>query len=121
MGASLVIAIIGIVIATRLYKQHSDVPENMRSRFGGLYAVLWNKYYLDEGYQALFVNTTFALSNSALWKFFDVRIVDGIVNGTAKLVEMLAQRLRRVQTGIVQNYAVVMLAGIVMLLIYMVM
>ena len=121
MGASLVIAIIGIVIATRLYKQHSDVPGNMRSRFGGLYAVLWNKYYLDEGYQALFVNTTFALSNSALWKFFDVRIVDGIVNGTAKLVEMLAQRLRRVQTGIVQNYAVVMLAGIVMLLIYMVM
>jgi NADH-quinone oxidoreductase subunit L len=52
---------------------------------------------------------------------FDVRIIDGIVNGTATLIERLAQRLRRVQTGIVQNYAVMMLAGIVMLLIYMVM
>ncbi|MFM8178958.1 MAG: NADH-quinone oxidoreductase subunit L, partial [Candidatus Kapaibacterium sp.] len=84
------------------------------------YDLLWNKYRLDEAYQTLFVDSTFALSNSALWKVFDVRIVDGAVNGTAKLVEMFGQRLRRVQTGIVQNYAVVMLAGIVMLLIYMV-
>ncbi|MFM8438731.1 MAG: NADH-quinone oxidoreductase subunit L, partial [Candidatus Kapaibacterium sp.] len=120
MGASLVIAIIGIVIATRLYKQHSDVPASVSKRFGGLYDLLWNKYRLDEAYQTLFVDSTFALSNSALWKVFDVRIVDGAVNGTAKLVEMFGQRLRRVQTGIVQNYAVVMLAGIVMLLIYMV-
>ena len=68
----------------------------------------------------MFVNSTFALSNSFLWKVFDVKLVDGIVNGTATLIAAMGGQLRRVQSGVVQNYAVVMLTGIVMIIIYMV-
>ena len=120
MFASLAIAIVGIVIATSLYKKHSTKPAEMAQKLSGLYSLLWNKYFLDEFYQKVFVNTFFALSNSFLWKIFDVKLVDGIVNGTAQLIESIAQRLRRMQTGVAQNYAVVMMAGIVLIIGFMV-
>ncbi len=120
MAGSLVIAIVGIFIARSFYRKHTETPDNIASKAKGVYALLWNKYYLDEVYQTLFVNSTFALSNSFLWKIFDVKIVDGIVNGTAQLIEAIAQRLRHIQTGVVQNYAVMMMVGIVAIIGFMV-
>ncbi len=119
MAASLIIAIVGIFIATRFYKSSSTKPAEIAAKFSSVYSLLWNKYFLDEFYHKVFVNPIYALSNSFLWKIFDIKIVDGIVNGTAKMIEAIAQRLRLMQTGVAQNYAVVMMAGIVMIIGFM--
>ncbi len=91
-------------------------PRQLSKNFSGIYKALWNKYWLDEIYYAMIIDPIHRLSTSFLWKFTDVGIIDGIVNGSAKTVGMLGSRIRLMQTGIVQNYAVVMIAGIVAIL-----
>lgn len=120
MLTSLLVAGTGIFIAYRMYKKESNKPNELATSMKGLYNTLWNKYYLDELYHMVFVNTFFALSNSFLWKVFDVKVVDGAVNGTARLVEVSAQNLRKIQSGVAQNYAVMMLAGIAAILGFMI-
>ena len=119
MAASLGIAIMGIMLAGKFYKTESDKPQEMATRFSGMYKVLWNKWFIDEIYQGLFVNTIYTLSNSFLWKIFDVKIVDGIVNGSARVVAESGELLRKIQSGIAQNYALMMMVGIVAILVWL--
>lgn len=119
MAASLGIAIMGIMLAGKFYKTESDKPQEMATRFSGMYKVLWNKWFIDEIYQGLFVNTIYTLSNSFLWKIFDVKIVDGIVNGSARVVAESGELLRKIQSGIAQNYALMMMVGIVVILVWL--
>jgi NADH-quinone oxidoreductase subunit L len=51
-----------------------------------------------------------------LWKIVDVIVIDGVVNGSAKSMGAAAGVLRRMQTGVAQNYALVMMIGIVIML-----
>lgn len=119
MGASLGIAFMGIMLARKFYKTESDKPQEMATRFSGMYKVLWNKWFIDEIYQGLFVNTFYTLSNGFLWKIFDVKIVDGIVNGSARVVAESGELLRKIQSGIAQNYALMMMVGIVVILVWL--
>jgi NADH-quinone oxidoreductase subunit L len=119
MAASLGIAIMGIMLAGKFYKTESDKPQEMATRFSGMYKVLWNKWFIDEIYQGLFVNTFYTLSNGFLWKIFDVKIVDGIVNGSARVVAESGELLRKIQSGIAQNYALMMMVGIVVILVWL--
>jgi len=75
-----------------------------------LHALLLNKYYVDEIYDALIVNPAYRLY---VWcaRVFDLRVIDGIVNGVGSMVVAWARSLRRVQTGFVMNYALTMLLG----------
>jgi NADH-quinone oxidoreductase subunit L len=59
------------------------------------------------------------LSNKILWKFFDSKIIDGIVNGSATVTVKVSEVLRRIQTGFVQNYALLMFGGIVAIFIWL--
>jgi len=59
------------------------------------------------------------LSENFFWKIFDVKIIDGAVNGSAKLFGGIASVLRRWQTGIVQNYAVTVVLGVIIILGYL--
>lgn len=121
MGASTVIAIAGIMLARSVYSGGSAKAESMANRMRGLYKLLWNKYFVDEAYYMLFVNSILYTSRDVLWKIVDVRIIDGIINGSGKLVHSFSSLLRTMQSGIAQNYALLMLAGIVVLIIVMVM
>lgn len=119
MAVSLAIAITGIYIATKMYKQESDKPAQLAAKFGFLYRMLWHKYRLDEIYQSVVVTFTYQFSTQFLWKIFDVRIVDGVINGTASLILSIGEQLRRIQSGVAQNYALMMLAGIVAILTWL--
>jgi NADH-quinone oxidoreductase subunit L len=68
----------------------------------------------------VFLNPVEKLSNSFLWKIFDVKIIDGVVNGSATAVGSVADVFRRLQSGVVQNYALVLMFGIIALLTWMV-
>src|SRR5208282_3991278 len=78
---SVAIALSGIFLAYTMYCKKSAVPERISKQFNGLYTTLVHKYYIDELYDALFVNRAKDAGRS-LWRF-DSKVVDGAVNDTA--------------------------------------
>jgi NADH-quinone oxidoreductase subunit L len=117
MGGSVVIALIGITIAFTLYVKNTELPGKFTATFPALHRAVYNKWYIDELYDFLFVNPCKSLGNF-LWKGFDVLIVDGIVNGVAAVVKGWSSAFRYTETGYVHNYAFVMAAGTVAILGY---
>jgi NADH-quinone oxidoreductase subunit L len=140
---SVLIAGIGIFVAYRFYVVNPEIPDRIANRFQGLYTLLNRKYYVDELYDALFVNRAKNLGTACF--FVDSKFVDGAVNGTAattrgtatvsrifdkyvvdglvNLVGWINMALNRIatalQTGLVQRYALGAVLGIVVfILIY---
>jgi len=116
MAVSTVIAIAGIMLARTIYAQGPERAREMAKKFKAPYALLWNKWYLDEIYQMAIVGPILVASRDFLWKIVDVIIIDGFVNGSARVVGFSASGLRRLQNGVAQNYALIMIAGIVVLM-----
>jgi NADH-quinone oxidoreductase subunit L len=108
------VAFVMWAIAKKWYSDPQLIaPRKMVKSYNGIYKALWNKYWIDEIYYATIIDPINKLSTSFLWKFTDIGIIDGIVNGSAKSIDLIGNRIKLMQTGIVQNYAVVMIAGIV--------
>ncbi|HYA91320.1 MAG TPA: NADH-quinone oxidoreductase subunit L [Thermodesulfobacteriota bacterium] len=114
MVVSVVIALIGIGIAYLFYVKNPALPKLAAERWKGLYKLVYNKYYVDEIYEILFVNSLKNLG-TGLWKGFDDFVIDGTINGTAYLIGLLSGAMRKMQTGLVQNYAFAMVIGGVVL------
>ena len=136
MAFSVLLAAGGIWFAWRNYVQQPEKSEQMAASFAGAHRVLTNKYYVDELYDATVVGGTMG-SAGGLWTV-DKRVVDGAVNGTGRttimgswvshvidkyvvdgLVNLAAwvcgeasYVFRRVQTGLIQNYAFATLVGV---------
>ena len=117
MVLSVVIGLIGIGIATVMYMKKPELPAKFVSRFSGLHRVVFNKWYVDEIYDALFVNPCKRLG-TFLWRGVDVRVVDGVVNGTGAVVKFVSSAMRLTQTGIVHNYALSMVIGVLLVVGY---
>lgn len=117
MVVSVVIALIGIGTAYLFYVKRPELPAKLAERRRGLYRLVLNKYYVDEIYQVLFVDSLKRLG-TGLWRGFDEFVIDGTVNGIAYFLGWISSVLRRVQTGLVQNYAFSILAGGVILAVY---
>ena len=117
MLVSIAIALIGISIAYLFYVKNPALPRQLAERRKVLYKLVFNKYYVDEIYDALFVNSLKRLG-TGLWRGFDDFVIDGTVNGIAYLVGWLSNGMRKVQTGLVQNYAFSMIIGGVILAVY---
>jgi len=120
MAVSVLIALTGIGIAYFLYLKNPAMPKMLAEKWRGLYQVVSNKYYVDELYQALFVNSLKKLG-MGLWKGFDELVIDGTVNGMAYLIGWLSGVMRKMQTGLVQNYAFSIILGGLILVLYYVM
>jgi NADH-quinone oxidoreductase subunit L len=116
IGSATLVALAGIYAAYVLYDRKSDVPERVAEGAPGPYRVLWNKYYVDELYDALFIRPYVALSDF-FWKVIDSQIIDGAVNGVGELVRWSGSRVRRLQTGNVQAYALAMLVGAICVIV----
>ena len=111
MVASVAIALTGIGIAYLVYKSGLETAEGFRSKAAWLHKVIYNKYYVDEFNDATIIQPTKRLSENFLWKFFDVIIIDGTVNGVAKATLWVSGRLRTIQSGYVFNYALAITLG----------
>ncbi len=111
----------GIMLAWRLFVGEGISAERqMEQRLGKLYRLLGHKYYVDEVYQKLIVEPVQQVSERFFWRLTDVMLIDGLVNGVARVIGQFGRALRRLQTGIAQTYAAVMLAGILALLSWLV-
>jgi NADH-quinone oxidoreductase subunit L len=111
-GWPLWLAAAGFGAAWFLYLGRPDLPELIKRRFGRLYALLDNKYYLDRINELVF-GAGARLIGTAFWRGGDMALIDGAaVNGSARLVGWVALLVRRAQTGFIYHYAFAMLLGI---------
>ncbi len=120
MAVSVAIALAGILIAVRIYERKRTLAAD-EAKLGGIYQLVHNKYYVDEIYNAGIVQPIYNISESFLWKIVDVRIIDGIINGFAHIAEIGSGSIRRIQTGIAQNYAVLIVVGLAIVVGWLVM
>jgi len=128
--------VVGILLARKFYVTNPDISERLARRWAVAHRTLLNKYYVDELYDATVVSGTMG-GGRALWTF-DRNVVDGAVNASGRLtivgswlagltdryvvdgavnligwtIEESSYWFRRVQTGLVQNYAMLMVFGV---------
>jgi len=119
MGIVFLLVLVSLWLAWRYYGRKSDLPARTAAKLGAAYRLVFNKYYVDEFYDAVIARPLRRLSESALWRFIDVRIIDGSINGTAALIGAGARALSALQTGFVQNYALAFVFGVIALLVYL--
>jgi NADH-quinone oxidoreductase subunit L len=107
---AVVAAGVGLITAWRMYAKGAK-PGPSR----GLYKILYDKYYVDELYQAVVVGPLMWLSRNVFWKVVDVGVIDGIVNGIASGTTAVGDTVRHQQSGNTRSYAVWVLIGAVIL------
>ena len=113
----LYLAIGGVLAAWFLYVKVPQLPAKIAQTFRPVYVLFENKYYLDNIYFAVFAKGTRALG-TFFWKAVDTAIIDnGLVNGAAKLVGVVAGQVRRLQTGFIYTYAAAMVSGVLVLIV----
>jgi NADH-quinone oxidoreductase subunit L len=117
MGVSVLVAATGLLLAWSWYvKGEGRTPARIAAASPGLYALVADKFRIDELYDALFVKPFYWLSRT-LWKIVDVLLIDGVLNAGAFMVELTGDLLRFLQTGNARNYALTFLLGLVALLL----
>ncbi len=103
---AVVAATAGLIVAWRMY-----TGKVKRGPSDGLHKILYNKYYVDELYQAVIVGPLVWLSRNVLWKVVDVGVIDGTVNGIAHGTTAVGDTVRQTQSGNTRSYAVWVLVG----------
>lgn len=118
MTAPFWLSVAGIFTAWYLYSARTDIPAKIKAGCSPIYNILDRKYYIDELYSWLFAGGSRALG-TMLWKFGDVKVIDGFfVNGAARVVALTASIVRRYQTGYIYHYAFTMIVGIFVILTF---
>ncbi|MDR1742935.1 MAG: NADH-quinone oxidoreductase subunit L [Dysgonamonadaceae bacterium] len=110
---SIVVAVIGIGIARVMYRGASrKIADGLERNFGLLYRAAVKRFYIDEIYQFITHKIIFALiSKPVAW--FDRHVVDAFFDGLAWIAHVAAAKIKGLQSGNVQSYAVVFLWGII--------
>ena len=115
---TLAVAFFGFALAYHFYIKDPQVAGRLANRFSWLYALLRRKFFVDEIYDWLLVGPVQRLSRTILWKGMDVRVVDGLVHGTASLMQAWSHRVKRIQSGDTRLYATWILGGALLILFY---
>jgi NADH-quinone oxidoreductase subunit L len=110
MAASVGVALLGLAIAYLMYIRRPAAPERFVASWPSLHRAVFNKYYVDEIYDVLFINSLKGLGKG-LWKGFDTLVIDGAVNGVAWITGFMSGLIRKIQNGLVQSYELSMVVG----------
>ncbi|HJW74995.1 MAG TPA: NADH-quinone oxidoreductase subunit L [Thermoleophilia bacterium] len=116
MLISVVVVLLGIFVAYVGYRLRPEAPRAVAKRFPWAYRASFNKFYMDQVYEVAVIRPVIDGANW-LWVFFDVKVIDGAVNGLAKVWGLFGAALRPVQTGRAQNYALGIFAGVFVLVV----
>jgi NADH-quinone oxidoreductase subunit L len=109
----------GIALSYYMYVVNKALPEQIASTFSGLYNLIYNKYFVDEIYDATVVNPIIAGSRTVLWHGVDQGVIDGIVNGVGTQSKGIGGVLKLLQSGNIRSYATWVVIGSVALLLIM--
>jgi NADH-quinone oxidoreductase subunit L len=113
MIVSVLIALAGIYLAYSWYMKKSESVKALGE--SSLHTMLFNKYWVDEIYSIGIVQP-FVKGSELLARYFDVGTIDGLVNGLGSFFSWVGGGVRRIQTGVVQNYALFMGLGLLAVL-----
>ena len=119
IGASVVGTAIAFTMAWWLYLRNWGMAERWSEGARWLYDIVYNKYYVDRAYDEAIVKPLRRVAE-VLSSVVEARGIDGAANGVGRLVGLAGEGLRRLQTGLVRDYALVLLAGAVLVVIYFV-
>jgi len=120
MVISVAAVLTAIYLAYTIYTRKMEIAEKTANKFKKFYNILFNKYYVDEIYEATVIQPIQKGSEKILWNIADNKIIDGLVNGAAKLIESISFVIRKFQTGLVQFYALIMMVGIAIVLLWII-
>ncbi|MFQ5498665.1 MAG: NADH-quinone oxidoreductase subunit L [Candidatus Zixiibacteriota bacterium] len=119
MIATVVLVALAIYVAYRFYNKRPESATRLRKKLNGIHVLLLNKYYVDEIYGAVVVRPV-VYGSLFLWKFVDVILIDGLVNGLSVLYNDLSEVVRYGQSGKVRTYATVFVGGVLLLIAWFV-
>jgi NADH-quinone oxidoreductase subunit L len=111
-------AVAGGAAAWYAYVTRPDLPGKFALALTPLRRLFEAKYFFDDVYDAFTDRLVVPGSHGLLWKRVDAGLIDGSVNGAARVVDGIARTARYLQTGLVRSYALLMLGGAVALLTY---
>jgi NADH-quinone oxidoreductase subunit L len=111
--------LIGIALAYYLYVLKPGLPDQLAQSLRGLYRLVYNKYFVDELYDAVFVRPTVNGSRTVLWRRVDVGLIDGIVNGVGAVARVTGGVLKLIQSGNIRSYATWVVFGSLFLIVAM--
>ncbi|MGB4101242.1 MAG: NADH-quinone oxidoreductase subunit L [Alphaproteobacteria bacterium] len=110
--APLVAAVSGILLAYLAYTLFPALPGACARAGGFVYRLMFNKYYIDEIYDFLFVRTA-RRAGGLFWRWGDDKVIDGVgPDGVAALAQKIAGRATTLQTGMIYHYAFAMVIGV---------
>ena len=113
--APVAIGLLGIFIAMLLYKTESAWPEKISTKFGSVYQVATNKFYIDEIWMWVTKHILFgSIAQPIAW--FDRNVVDGMIKGMGTATEWFSWRIKGLQSGRVQQYGIFFLMGIIIII-----
>ena len=111
---------LSIPISYYLFVKNKDLPNSIVKINKPLYNFLVNKWYFDELYEILFIKTSKNIG-LFLWKFFDIRIIDGFgPDGISSLIKKFSMKANKFQSGYLYQYAFIMLLGFSALLTFLI-
>lgn len=112
--APVALGLIGIFTAMWLYKKENEKPAKLAGSLSGLYKSAYHKFYIDELYLFITKKVLFNMvARPAAW--FDKTVVDGLVNFTGNTTQDISERIKGIQSGKVQQYAIYFLVSAVAL------
>ena len=112
---SVAAGLLGILAGLSMYVRHRPDPAAVSRASGPFYRLLVNKYFVDELYDRRIVDALRA-AFGAMWAF-DIHVIDGVANRIGWVAALGGGALRRAQTGIVGNYALTIVAGLLVILV----
>jgi NADH-quinone oxidoreductase subunit L len=116
MGISVAVALVAAIIAYVMYVSRKSVPAPESAELSPVHKLVYNKYYIDELYNAVFVRPIMGLSNG-LYRFVEKGIIDPVVNGFGKVTVVGGRGLRVLQSGAIGSYLLTMVLGIILILV----
>jgi NADH-quinone oxidoreductase subunit L len=110
-------ALAGIFVAWLFYVARPGLAESVAGALGGLYRLVYNKYFVDEAYDALIVNPIVDGSRTVLWRGVDAGLIDGAVDGAGSASRFIGGVLRLMQSGYIRRYAAWVVVGSILVIL----
>ena len=119
MAVSIVAGFSGILLAAWMYVWQPGMADTLVALFTAPYKLVYNKFFVDEIYDATIVKPVVGGSRVVLWKGIDAGLIDGIVNGVGGQARGVGSIFRLLQSGNIRSYAAWVLAGGVVVIVVM--
>jgi NADH-quinone oxidoreductase subunit L len=110
-GWPVIVGLLGLALAWWFYIKSPDTPKKLAQSLSGPYTLIHNKYYVDEIYGFLIIQPLLWISTNVLWHFVDEGVIDGTVNGTARVARETGSHVREIQSGNARSYATWVVIG----------